>query len=85
MLGFNASGSYWVIRGFDISTQSNTNDGYGVYIFGSAAYDTISNNYIHELCHEGVYMTPTVSHISMIDNQIWKAEMAGAQVDGTRI
>lgn len=83
MLGFSISGSYWIINGFDISTQSNSNDGYGVYVFGSAAYDTISNNYIHELCHEGIYMEPTVSYISVIKNQIWKAEMAGAQVDGT--
>jgi len=83
MLGFSISGSYWVIDGFDVSTQSNTNDGFGIYVFGAAAHDTMRNNYIHELCHEGVYMEPTVSYISVIDNRIWRAEMAGAQVDGT--
>ena len=85
MLGFSISGSYWVINGFDISTQSNTNDGYGIYIFGAAAHDTVQNNYIHELCHEGIYMEPTVSYISVINNRIWRAEMAGAQVDGPTI
>lgn len=83
MLGFSISGSDWVIDGFDISTQSNTNDGYGVYFFGAAAHDIVQNNYIHELCHEGIYMEPTVSYISAINNRIWRAEMAGAQVDGT--
>ncbi len=81
-LGFSISGAYWVIAGFDISTQANTTDGYGIYIFSSAHHDTISNNYIHELCHEGIFMEPTVSYITLKGNRIWRAEMAGAQVDG---
>jgi len=83
MLGFNLSGSYWIIDGFDISTQRNNSDGYGVYLLRSASHDIIRNSYIHELCHEGIFMEPTVSYISAIDNRIWRAEMAGAQVDGT--
>jgi Bacterial Ig domain/Right handed beta helix region len=82
LMGFNLSGSYWVIKGFDISTQANDSDGYGIYVYGSASHDTIENNYIHELCHEGIYMEPTVSYISALNNRIWKAEMAGMQVDG---
>jgi len=82
LLGFNISGSYWVIDGFDISNQSNNTDGYGIYVFGAASHDTISNNYIHELCHEGIFMEPAVSYIAVINNRIWRAEMAGAQVDG---
>jgi len=82
LLSFNLSGSYWVISGFDISSQANNTDGYGIYVFGSASHDTIANNYIHELCHEGVFMEPTVSYISLINNRIWRAEMAGAQLDG---
>jgi hypothetical protein len=82
VLGFNLSGSYWVLDGFDISTQTNNTDGYGVYVFRGASHVTIRNNYIHELCHEGIYMDSTVSYISVISNRIWRAEMAGAQVDG---
>ena len=83
LLGFDLSGSNWVLSGFDISTQTNGSEGYGIYVTGSASYDTIENNYIHELCHEGIFMDPTVSHISVLTNRMWRAEMAGAQVDGT--
>ena len=83
LLGFDLTGSNWVLNGFDISTQTNGSEGYGIYVTGSASYDTIENNYIHELCHEGIFMEPTVSHISVLTNRIWQAEMAGAQVDGT--
>ena len=83
LLGFDLAGSNWVLSGFDISTQTNGREGYGIRVSGSAAYDTIQNNYIHELCHEGIFMEPGVSHISVMNNRIWRAEMAGAQVDGT--
>jgi hypothetical protein len=83
LLGFDLTGSNWVLNGFDISTQTNGSEGFGIYVTGSASYDTIENNYIHELCHEGIFMDPTVSHISVLTNRIWQAEMAGAQVDGT--
>jgi len=83
LLGFDLTGSNWVLNGFDISTQTNGSEGYGIYVTGSASYDTIENNYIHELCHEGIFMDPTVSHISILTNRMWRAEMAGAQVDGT--
>ncbi len=82
LLGFNLSGSYWIINGFDISTQTNDTDGYGIYITGNASYDTVRNSYIHELCHEGIYMEPSVSHISVLNNSIWRAEMAGINIDG---
>src|SRR5260370_14092835 len=82
LLGFDLSGSNWVLNGFDISTQTNGNEGWGIYVTGSASNDTIENNYIHELCHEGIFMDPTVSDISVLNNRIWRAEKAGAQVDG---
>jgi hypothetical protein len=82
LLGFNITGSYWTVSGFDVSTQSNGSNGYGIYISGNAAYDTVRNNYVHELCHEGIFMEPTVSHISVIDNRIWRAEMAGVNING---
>jgi hypothetical protein len=83
LLGFDLSGSNWILSGFDISSRTNGSEGYGIHVSGSAAYDTIQNNYIHELCHEGIFMEPGVSHISVLSNRIWRAEMAGAQVDGT--
>jgi len=85
LLGFNISGSDWVLSGFDISTQTNGSTGYGVYVTGSASYVTIQNSYIHELCHEGIFMDPTVSHITVLDNRIWRAEMAGVQADGMSV
>ena len=82
MLGFNLSASYWTLNGFDISTQTNGTNGIGIYISNSANHDTVENNYIHELCHEGIVMDSTVSYISILNNRIWRAEMAGAQIDG---
>jgi len=82
MLGFSISGSYWTVSGFDVSSQTNGNNGYGIYITGNASYDTVQNNYVHELCHEGIFMESTVSHISAIGNRIWRAEMAGINIDG---
>ncbi len=81
--GFDLTGSNWVLSGFDISTRANGSQGYGIHISGSAAYDTVQNNYIHELCQEGIFMESGVSHISVLNNRIWRAEMAGAQVNGT--
>jgi hypothetical protein len=82
MLGFNVSGSYWTLAGFDVSTQANGSSGYGVYLTGSASNDLLQGNYIHELCHEGIYMDPSVSYITAIGNRIWRAEMAGINIDG---
>ena len=82
LLGFDLAGSNWVLDGFDISTQTNGSSGYGIHVYGSASYDTIQNNYIHELCHEGVFMEPTVSHIQVLNNRFWKTEMSGVQADG---
>ena len=82
LLGFDVTGSNWVLNGFDISTQTNGSSGYGVHVSGSAAHDTIQNSYIHELCHEGIFMESGVSYISVLNNRFWQTEMAGVQVDG---
>jgi Right handed beta helix region len=82
LLGFDLAGSNWVLDGFNISTQTNGRHGYGIHVSGSAAYDTIQNDYIHELCHEGIFMDSGVSHISVLNNRVWRAEMAGAEIDG---
>jgi hypothetical protein len=82
VLGFVVSGSYWTINGFDISTQTNGTDGYGIYLTGNASYDIAQGNYVHELCREGIYMDPWVSHIAVTGNRIWGAEMSGITIDG---
>jgi hypothetical protein len=82
LLGFDVTGNDWVVSGFDISTQTNGSQGYGIHVSGSASYDMIQNNYIHELCHEGVFMESGVSHITVLNNRFWKAEMAAVQADG---
>ena len=71
-----------MLDGFDISTQTNGSEGYGIHVDGSASHDTIQNNYIHELCHEGIFMESGVSHILVLNNRIWRAEMSGVQADG---
>jgi Right handed beta helix region len=81
--GFDISGSYWVLNGFDISTQSNDSHGYGVYVTGSASHDTISGNYIHELCLDGVMTDPSTSNISILGNRIWRSTESGIHVEGS--
>jgi hypothetical protein len=82
LLGFDVTGSNWVLNGFDISTQTNGSEGYGIHVDGSASYDTIQNTYIHELCHEGIFMESGVSHVSVLNNKFWRCEMSGVQADG---
>jgi chloramphenicol 3-O-phosphotransferase len=83
MLGFNISGSYWTVSGFDISTQTNGTNGFGIYLSGKAGFDTLASNYIHELCHDGIFMEPGVTHITVTGNRVWRAEMSGILVNGT--
>ncbi len=82
MRGFSISGSHWVISSFDISVRSTRPDGYGIYIYGSASHDVVRDNQVHELCHEGIYLEPTVSNITISGNRIRRAEMAGINIDG---
>ena len=82
LLGFDITGNYWQVGGFDISTQTNGSDGFGIYVSGTASYITLQTNYIHELCHEGIFMDSGGTHVSVLNNRIWRAEMAGVQADG---
>src|SRR6266478_2212569 len=83
LLGFDITGNSWQVNGFDISTQTNGSDGFGIYVTGTASYVTLQTNYIHELCHEGIFMDAGVTHVSVLNNRIWRAEMAGVSADGT--
>jgi hypothetical protein len=83
MLGFNITGSYWTVSGFDVSIQTNGSNGYGIYLSGGASYDTLQNNYIHELCHDGIFLEPTVTHITVLSNRVWRPGSSGIYIDGT--
>jgi len=86
VLGFQISASYVVVEGFDISSQvagDSNPAGYGVYLNGSASYDTIANNDIHDLCEEGIFMEASVANNQILNNTINHAEMAGINIDGT--
>jgi hypothetical protein len=73
------SGSYWTVDHFDISNQSNA---YGVQVSGSATEVAITNNYIHELCREGIYTNLGTSSLKIVGNRVWHAQMAGISLSG---
>jgi len=85
LLNFTISGSYWTVNNFELSNQTagdGVGNGYGVYLKGSASHVLVENNYIHELCEEGIYATSGVSYITLLNNRIWRAEMAGITING---
>lgn len=86
LLGFQISAGYVTISGFDISTQVSGDGnaaGYGIYLYGGAAHDIIEGNNLHDLCEDGIFMTPGVSSNEILSNTINHAEMSGITVDGT--
>lgn len=80
--GFDIAANNVTVNGFEISFQNNDRmDGIGIYVHDSSNA-TIENNYIHDLCHEGIYMMPTDSQIQVLHNTIAHAQMAGIMIDG---
>jgi Protein of unknown function (DUF1565) len=83
---FQLNASYWTINGFNISNQTSGDTvaaGDGIYIHGSD--NIVENNYIHELCEEGItpdYGDTTSDSNQILNNRIWRAEMAGIVVAG---
>lgn len=80
--GFDVSGSYVVIQNWNISTQANGYNAYGIFVHNGAHNVTIQNNIIHDLCNEGVSMDATVSYITVASNTIFRASMSGIHADG---
>ncbi|HXN84637.1 MAG TPA: right-handed parallel beta-helix repeat-containing protein, partial [Candidatus Binataceae bacterium] len=81
--GFDIAANNVTVNGFEISFQNNTDPtGIGIYIH-DASNIIVENNYIHDLCHEGIVMEPTVSNVQVLNNQIVHPQMAGINVDGT--
>src|ERR1019366_9724192 len=81
--GFDIGAKNVTVNGFEISFQKNaTPSGYGIHI-NDASNVVVENNYIHDLCHEGVLLESTVSNIQVLNNKIVHAQMAGINIDGT--
>jgi hypothetical protein len=78
--GAEISGSYVVLKNYDISVQSNDwPKGYGVYISGD--HVRVEGNYIHDLCNSGIE-TSGADYAEIVDNKIERASMAGISQDG---
>jgi hypothetical protein len=74
--GFNITGSYVTVRGFEAKNR-------GIRVAG--AYNTIEQNYIHDLTYAepGVLMYNTsVNHIVVRNNRIYRANNACIQTTG---
>jgi hypothetical protein len=88
-LNFQIQANYWVIDGFDISNQTAGMawpDGVGVWFETGASHNIVQNNYVHELCQEGIYVPTsniTATSNSILNNRVYHAEMSGIQIAGT--
>ena len=82
--GFDIRASFVQVVGFEITTQANDSDGYGVYLSGTGMTGvTVRDNIIHDLCREGIYFEPQVGNNILIQgNLIYRSAMAGIMVDG---
>lgn len=82
--GFDIAAKNVVVNRFEISFQDNAvPNGYGIYLHGGASNVQVRNNYIHDLCHEGVFMDSSVGGVQVLNNRIVHAQMAGMQIDGS--
>jgi hypothetical protein len=70
------------LKNYDITTQSNGNNGYGVYVHGNVNHVKILDNNIHDLCRDGVFMDSNVSYVTIKGNTITRASMSGIDLDG---
>jgi Right handed beta helix region len=81
--GFDIAANGVTVNGFEISFQNNVNPtGVGINVH-DASNVIVENNYLHDLCHEGIFMTPTVSNVQVLNNQIVHPTTAGINIDGT--
>ena len=81
--GFDLAARNVTVNGFEISFQNNgTPNGFGVYVH-DASNVVVENNYIHDLCHDGIFMESTVSNVQVLNNKIVHAQMSGIEIDGT--
>ncbi len=80
--GFTITADNVTVDGFEITFQNNsTPGGYGVYLHG-ASNAVVENNYIHDLCHDGVRFDSTDSSNQVLNNRIVHAQESGITIDG---
>jgi hypothetical protein len=80
--GFTITADNVTVDGFEITFQNNsTPGGYGVYLHG-ASNAVVENNYIHDLCHDGVRFDSTDSSDQVLNNRIVHAQESGITIDG---
>ncbi len=84
MQGFEIEASYVTVVGFEITTQANDWNGFGIYLTGNGISGiTIQNNTIHDLCRDGIFLDTNVgNNIVVRNNLIYRASMSGINVDG---
>jgi parallel beta-helix repeat protein len=81
--GFDIGANNVTVNGFEITSQNNAVPaGYGVHLH-NASNVTVENNYIHDLCHDGVYFESSVSDAQVLNNTIVHAQMSGINIDGS--
>ncbi|MGD0076190.1 MAG: right-handed parallel beta-helix repeat-containing protein [Candidatus Binataceae bacterium] len=76
---FTITASYWTVDSQEMTNQANLK---GIYVDGSAAFDTISNNYVHELCRDGIFTDSGTSNITVSGNRVYHAQMSGITISG---
>jgi hypothetical protein len=79
------STSYVTIEGFSVSNQTAaaTPYGFGVYIDGGSFAIDVIDNYIHELCHDGIFQESSVGGFNLFSgNKVYKAQMSGINING---
>jgi Bacterial Ig domain/Right handed beta helix region len=80
--GFDIAAQNVTVNGFEITLQNNSvPGGYGIYLH-EASNVVVENNYIHDLCHDGIFMEATVSNVQALNNKIVHAQMSGINLDG---
>ena len=88
--GFAIKANFIAVVGFEITNHLTSEPGfYGIYLDGSN--NSISQNYIHDLCAEGIKMAGAnegtdpirVHHNRIVKNRLVHCEMAGIHVDGS--
>lgn len=73
------------VQNCEITSQQNGNFGYGVHVTGSSTHNiTIQNNYIHDLCQDGIFFDPNAGKNNLVKgNTIVKASSSGVTIQGT--
>jgi hypothetical protein len=81
--GFNISGNYNVVNGFEIANTDYSTWGYsnGAGIYNTGSNNILQNNYIHDASLDGMYIDG--SNNTVKNNKLFQNELVGIEVHGT--